>query len=106
MIQLFHQVIHYDLGRTYYKVSFTAKIKGVNNKIAQNKAQFSLDRQSANISVLSSGNVSKYKFLTAKDLLPEKKLLEKAAEMKRFEYSPLGKELKAQTSSAEKQYQT
>ena len=25
--------------------------------------------------------------------------------MKRFEYSPLGKELKAQTSAAEKQYQ-
>ena len=32
-------------------------------------------------------------------------MLEKAAAIKRFEYSPLGKELKKQTSVAEKQYQ-
>ena len=51
------------------------------------------------------GNVSKYKFLSGKDSLPEKDLLEKAATTKRFEYSPLGKELKKQTSVAEKQYQ-
>ena len=43
----------------------------------------------ANISVLSSGNVSKYKFSTGKDVLPEKYLLEKAATIKRFEHSPL-----------------
>ena len=36
---------------------------------------------------MSSGNISKYKFLTGKDVLPEKDLLEKAATMKRFEYS-------------------
>ena len=34
---------------------------------------------------------------SSKDVLPEKGLLEKAATIKRFEYSPLGKELKAQT---------
>ena len=38
------------------------------------------------------GNVSKYEFLTAKDVLPEK-----AAAMKRFEHSPLGKESQTQT---------
>ena len=32
-------------------------------------------------------------------------MLEKATTMKRFEYSPLGKELKSQTSAIEKQYQ-
>ena len=37
-------------------------------------------------------------------MLSEKELL-KAAAIKRFEYSVLGKELKAQTSAAEKQYQ-
>ena len=42
---------------------------------------------------------------TGKDVLPEKDLLEKAATMRRFEYSPLGKELEKQTSVAEKQYQ-
>ena len=31
-------------------------------------------------------------------------MLEKVAEIKRFEYSPLGKELKNQTSVTEKQY--
>ena len=32
-------------------------------------------------------------------------MLEKAAALKRFEYSPLGNKLKKQTSPAEKQYQ-
>ena len=35
--------------------------------------------------------------MTSKDVLSEKDLLEKAASMKRLEYSPLSKELKAQT---------
>ena len=48
---------------------------------------------------ISSG-VSKSEFLTGKDVLPEKDLLGKAAAMKRFWYSPLGKELKAQTDIA------
>ena len=51
----------------------------------QNKAQYDLDRQTAEISALLSGKVSKYEFLTCKDLL------QKAGTMKRFEYSPLGK---------------
>ena len=72
-------------------------------KIDQNKARNNLDRQTAKISALSLGNVSKYEFLTDKDVLPEKGLLEKTAAKKRFEYSPSGKELKKQTSVAEKQ---
>ena len=86
-------------------MSISEKIKAINNKIVQNKGQPELDRQTAKISVLSSGNVSNYEFLTGKDVLPEKDLLEKAAIMKRFEYSSLGKELKAQTDTAKKQYQ-
>ena len=66
---------------------------------------FIINRQTARISALSQGNVSKYEFLTSKDILLEKDLLEQAATMKRFEYSPLGKELKAQTDIAKKQYQ-
>ena len=54
---------------------------------------------------MSSGNVSKCEFLTLKDILPEKDLLEKAATIKRFEYLPLRNELKKQNSIAEKQYQ-
>ena len=43
--------------------------------------------------------------MTSKDVLAGKDLLQKAPVIKRFEYSPLGKELKKQTSVAEKQYQ-
>ena len=59
-------------------------------------------RKTAKISALSSGNVRKYEFLTSKDVLLEKEFLEKAAVLKRFEYCPLGKDLKAQSSLAEK----
>ena len=85
-------------------MSTREKIKAINNKIKQNKAQYNLDRQTAKSSALSSGNVSTNKFSTCKDVLSEEKLLEKAAAIKRFEYSPLGKELK-NTSVAENQYQ-
>ena len=40
------------------------KIKAIDNKTEQNKAQYDLDRQSFNISALSLGNVGKYEFLT------------------------------------------
>ena len=43
---------------------------------------FSVDRQTAEISALSSRNASKYEFLTDKNVLPEKDLLEKAATIK------------------------
>ena len=87
--------------RTYYKMSISEKIKRFDNKIEQNKTQYNLDRQTAKISPLSLGN----RFLTGKDVLSEKDLLEKAAALKRFEYSTLGKELKSQTDIAKKQYQ-
>ena len=40
--------------------------------------------------------------MTRKEVLPEKDLLEKAAALKRFEYSPIGKELNAQTDVAKR----
>ena len=68
------------------------KIKIINKKIEQNKAQNNLDRQIVKISALSLGNVNKYECFTGNDVLPETYLLEKAAiiKSKRFEYSPLG----------------
>ena len=47
------------------------------NKVEQNKGQYDLDRQTAKISDLSSGNVGKYEFLTYENLLPEIGLLER-----------------------------
>ena len=49
-------------------MSISEKIKKINNKIKQNKGQYDSDRQIAKISALSSGNVSKYEFLTGKDV--------------------------------------
>ena len=81
-------------------MGISEKIKAINNKIEQNKAQYNVDRKTAKISALSSGNVSKYGFLTGKDALPEKDLLEKAATIKNLEYSRLDKELKKQTNQS------
>ena len=53
-------------------MTVSEKIKIIDNKIEQNQAQYHLDRQTANISPLSSGNVRKYKFLTSKDTCWEK----------------------------------
>ena len=86
-------------------MSISEKIKTNKNKIEQDKAQYNLDRQTARISALSSGYVSKFEFLTDKDVLPGKDLLEKVATMKTFKYLQLDKELKAQTDIAKKQYQ-
>ena len=65
-------------------MSISEKIKAINNKIDQNKAQHNLDRKTAKISALSSENVSKHEFLTSKDVLPEKDMLEKADKMKKL----------------------
>ena len=44
-------------------MSIIEKTKTIDNKIEQNKGQYNLERQTAKISALSSGNVSKYEFL-------------------------------------------
>ena len=63
------------------KMTIGEKIKTIDNIIKKSKAQYDLGRQTAKISALSSGNVSKYEFLAGKDVLSEKDLLEKAATM-------------------------
>ena len=86
-------------------MSINEKIKAINNNIEQNKVHYDLYRQTAKISALQSGNVSKYEFLTDKGVLVEKDLLEKAAALKKCEYSPLAKELKHKRVLQKKQYQ-
>ena len=60
------------------------KVETIDNKIEQNKGQYNLDRETAKISALSPGNVSKYEILTSKYILSEKDLLEKATARKRY----------------------
>ena len=56
--------------------------KILDNKIKANTAQYNLDRMNAEISAYSSGDLSKYEYLTNKDL---------GYKPNSFEYSPLGK---------------
>ena len=86
-------------------MTVSEQIKTIDTKIEQNKTQCNLDKQATKISSELSGNVSKHEFLTGKDDLPEEDLLEKAAPIKSFQYSPLGSELKKQTDIAKKKTQ-
>ena len=54
-------------------MSISEKIKAINNRIEQNKAQYNLYRQTTKISALSPEN----EFLTGKDVLP-KRLIRKS----------------------------
>ena len=76
------------------------KIKTINIKIRQNKAQY--DYETARISALTPGNIDKYEFLTGQEILPEKGVLKKAATIKKFECLTLGSELKKQADIAKK----
>ena len=49
-------------------MSISEKINAINSKIELSKSQYDLDRQTANISALSSGDASKYEFSTGKDV--------------------------------------
>ena len=51
------------------------KIKIINNKIQQNKAQNNLETKTAKMSVLPWGSIGKYGVLTGEDILLEKELL-------------------------------
>ena len=82
----------------------TEKIKAIVNKIQQNKVHCNLGTQTAKTSAITSGHICKYDFLTGKVVLPENDLLEKAATIKRYEYSLLGKEFKPRLLLQKKDY--
>ena len=67
--------------------------------------QYNLEKQTAKISVLSSGNIGTYGFLIRKRSFTERGLFEKVATTERFGYSPLGSDLKKQADIGKKQYQ-
>ena len=79
-------------------MTVSEKIKTINNKIEQNKAQYDLDRF-----LLYHQEMSENMNFWLEKMFYHKDLLKKAATMKRFEYSPLGKELLVQTDIAKKQ---
>ena len=60
-----------------------------------------LTKKPAKISVLSSGKIDKYEYLTDEERLPyhQSRIIEQA----KFTYSPLGKAFEKQTKTIEKQ---
>ena len=63
------------------------QIKILDDKIKANNVQYDLDRMNAEISAYSSGDLTKYEYLTKKDLGYKPDAVEKV----KFEYSPIGK---------------
>ena len=61
--------------------------KILDDKSKANNAQYNLDRMNAEISAYSSGDLSKYEYLTKKDLSYKPNAFEQA----KFEYSSLDK---------------
>ena len=59
------------------------------DQLEDEKLQYDINREAANISALSSGKIDKYEYLTVEDILPsnQKQIIEQA----KFTYSPLGK---------------
>ena len=67
-------------------MTVTDQIKFFDNKIKTNQDQYDLDRLTAKISALPSGELRKYEYLTGEDLGYRPSVLEQT----KFEYSSLG----------------
>ena len=63
------------------------QIKILDDKLKANNVQYDLDRMNAEISAYSSGDLTKYEYLTKKDLRYKPDAVEKL----KFEYAPIGK---------------
>ena len=64
----------------------------INDQIRGKKLQYNINREASQISVLSSGKIDKYEYLTGEEILlsNQQQIIEQAD----FTYSPLGKPLK------------
>ena len=75
----------------------------INDQIRYEKLQYDINREAAQISVLSSAEIHKYEYLTGEVILPsdQQQIIEQAT----FTYSPLGKSFEKQTKTIEDQKQ-
>ena len=70
-------------------------------RMEDEKLQYGINRKAAKISVLSSGKIDNYEYLTGEEILPsnQKHIIEQA----KFTYSPLGKAFEKQAKTIEDQ---
>ena len=73
----------------------------INDQIRDEKLPYDINREAAKISVLSSGKLHKYEYLTGEDILPSNQ--QQIIEQAKFNYSPLGKAFEKQTKTIEDQ---
>ena len=73
----------------------------IEDQIRDEKLQYDINREAANISALSSGKIDKYEYLTGEEILPFNQL--QIIEQAKFTYSPLGKAFEKQTKTIEDQ---
>ena len=64
----------------------------IEDKIWPEKLQYDINREATKISVLSSGKIDKYEYLTGEEVLPPNQ--SQTIEQAKFAYSALGKALK------------
>ena len=73
----------------------------IDGQIKDEKLQYDISREAAKMSVLSSGKLNKYEYLTGEEILPSNK--QQITEQAKFEYSPLGKAFEKQVKTIENQ---
>ena len=71
------------------------------DQIKDEKLQYNINREAANISALSSGKLHKYEYLTGEDILPSNQ--QQILEQTKFTYSPLGEAFDKQIKTIEDQ---
>ena len=73
----------------------------IDDQIRDEKLQYDINREAAEISALSSDKVGKYEYLTVKEILPSNQ--QQIIEQAKFTYSPLGKAFEKQIKTTEDQ---
>ena len=66
----------------------------VDDNISDGKLQYDINKEAPKISVLPSGKIGKYEYLTGEEILPsnQRQIIEQA----KFTYSPLGRAFEKQ----------
>ena len=73
----------------------------IEDQIKDEKLQYDINREAAKISVLSSGKIDKYEYLTGEEILPSNQ--QQIIQQAKFTYSPLGKAFEKQTKTIKDQ---
>ena len=73
----------------------------IEDQIKDEKLQYDINREAAKISVLSSGKIDKYEYLTGEEISPSKQ--QRIIQQEKFNYSSLGKALEKQIKTIKDQ---